>query len=527
MKYRIVYSYISLLAAFLSICSLLQGKSISPYEFGLAEAKSGEERFWALYNVHVAALAQSAQVDYSNIGQLDIEIPAKAKSIPLGEQTDFRGLVLNVDNKSKDKFYLFTLVKTAKDIIVDKADLVSYNFTSYPELSTGIRMLIVQDTTPWVDTRKGFDYGATRKEVLLLKNGRAVNKTIQPYNNVQSAPTFRYVEESNNRKCFNNLTFIRTGESTKKTFLLKAQNLDGLEIRGVRIYTPENRFNWNADYVISVYDCSNLSIRDVRVEATYSLSDKFGYAFYLNNIWNVKVERMYGMSKWGVFGCNNINKATIKNSDLDRFDLHCYGRDYSFINSTIRGSLPVASMFGTVKFENCVFDTASPCLYRADYNAYTPFDLSFNRCTFMMDEKHNFIVYLTILTEDKNSRPELMQKCLPNISLRKCEIYLDKDMNNWDVIHIARNSYPEPLGYISSIAINGLKIHGPKAAMSILSRIKQDVLTENPVEIKLKNIKYTDIPDAPEFHLNFNRNAPTYNIVKPSRVELDLKLKND
>lgn len=507
----------------LSACLSLYGKNVSPYDYGLGQAKNGEERYWALYNAHVAALELNVQVDYSNIGQLDIEIPEKAKSIPLGERTDFRGLVLNVENNNRDKFILFSLIRKAKDISIDKAALVSYDFTSYPELSTGIKMLIVQDKTPWVDVRKGFNYGAIRKEVLLLKNGKAVNETVQPYSNAHSDPLFKYIDESNQKKYFKNLFFYRTGGSTKKTFLLKVQCLNNLEISGVQIHTPENRFNWNADYVISVYDCSNLIIKNVRVEGTYSLSDKYGYAFYLNNIWNVKVERMYGTSNWGVFGCNNINEATIIESDLDRFDLHCYGRDYTFKKSTIRGSLPLASMFGAVKYEDCVFDTASPCLYRADYNAYTPFDLSFNRCVFKMDAKHNFILYLTVLTEDKNGRPELNQKCLPNIRLRKCEIYLDEGLTGWDVIHIARNDYPEPLGYVSTVSINGLTIHGSNATMAMITQIKQDVRTEHPIEFNLKNIKYSDAPDTPELHFNVNRNAPEFNMVKTRRVRLQMK----
>ena len=507
----------------LSITITSFGKPISPFDFGLEQAKNGEERYWALYNAHVAALKQNVQVDYTNIRTLDIVIPANAKSIPLGDKTDFRGLVLMVENNTKDKFYLFTLIKKAKDISIAKTALFSYDFTSYPEVSTGVKLLIVEDKTPWVDNRKGFDYGAIRKDVLLLSNGKAVNETIQPYNNEQSSPTFRFVEETNKNKYFKNLTFYRTGDSTKKTFLLKAQYLNLLEICGIQIYTPENRYNWNGDYVISIYDCANLTIKNVIVDGTYSLPDKYGYAFYLNNVWNVNVKRMYGESNWGVFGCNNINTAKIRNSNLNRFDLHCYGRDYSLKKSIIRGSLPVASMFGTVMFEDCTFDTASPCLYRADYNAYTAFDLSFKKCKFKMDKDHNFLIYLTVLTEDKNNRPELSQKCLPNINVRNCDIYLDESIDNWDVFHIARNLYPEPLGYISSISIDGLTVHGSNAPMSIFSHIKQDVQTENPVKVNLKNISYLKTTKTPELHLNMNNHSPNRNILTTNRVQLKLK----
>lgn len=499
------------------------GKSLSPYNYGLQDAKNGEERYWALYNVHVAALRQNTTVDYSNIRQLDIEIPEDAKSIPLGEQTDFRGLVLNVENHKKDKCYLFTLIRRPKEIQIDKNSLNTYDFSSYPELSRGVKLLIVEDKTPWVDVRKGFNYGATRKEVLVLINGRSENRTIQPYNDGLSVPAFKYLEESSEKKSFKNLTFYRTGNSTKKTFLLKIQGVNNLEIQGVNLYTPENRYNWNADYVVNIIDCANVVINNVVIEGTYSLPDKFGYAFCLNNVSNVTVQRMKGKSEWGVFGCNNINKATILNSDLDRFDLHCYGRDYTFKNCIIRKALPLASMFGAVIFEKCTFEKATPCLYRADYNAYTPFDLYFNKCKFLMDKGHDFIVYFTVLTEDTNNRPELRKKCLPNISIRKCDIYLDRDVDKWDVIHIMRKLYTEPLGYISSIRIDGLKIHGTNAPMSLISRIKQDIRTEQPVEFNLKNIKYTDTSEMPEFHINMNDGAPNYNLIKMRRVKLNYK----
>lgn len=117
------------------------GKTVSPLDYGLREAKNVEERYWALYNVHVAALKQKTNVDYSNIRQLDIEIPENAKSIPLGGQTDFRGLVLNVENHKKDKSYLFTLIKKPKEIRIDKNSLTTYDFSSYPELSGGVKLL--------------------------------------------------------------------------------------------------------------------------------------------------------------------------------------------------------------------------------------------------------------------------------------------------------------------------------------------------------------------------------------------------
>ena len=83
------------------------GKSISPNAYGFAKAKTGEERFRALYNTHVAAIAAEAKVDYSGIKNVDLVIPKDAKSIPLTSVNVFAGVSFNVKNTQKD-FYLFS-----------------------------------------------------------------------------------------------------------------------------------------------------------------------------------------------------------------------------------------------------------------------------------------------------------------------------------------------------------------------------------------------------------------------------------
>lgn len=47
------------------------GKGVSPYQYGFSNAKTGEERFWVLYNSHVDAIQQKTTVDYSGINSID------------------------------------------------------------------------------------------------------------------------------------------------------------------------------------------------------------------------------------------------------------------------------------------------------------------------------------------------------------------------------------------------------------------------------------------------------------------------
>lgn len=516
MEFNAVKTYI--------VCTVLvlleinvQGKGLSPYQYGLAEAKTGEERYWAIYRTHADAVKQNTTVDYSGIKQLNIEIPENARRIPLCEQTDFSGLKLTVSNTKRRDFTLFYYEKTVTEIDVDKECFTTYSFEAYPELRTGCVLLIVEDKNPWVENRIGFNYGATRRDVLLLRNGKAVNKTISPYDNEYSSPRCYFIKTSENRKFFKNIEFDRDESSTMKTFLLNVKNLNNLEISGITVKTP-NRDDWYADAIITVEGCTNLSMCDIKIENTYSQKNQFGYAFALGNIWNATISKVTAVAEWGVFGCSNINKATLTDCYINRFDLHCYGKDYYFRNCTILDEIPISSMFVEMKFEKCTFETAYPCEYRYDYNAYTPFNLIFNRCTFKMDKKHNFIVFISKLSDERNSRKELHLKCLPNICIKKSVIELDEDVDKLDIIHVGENLYKSSLGYITSIEIRDLTLRGAETNVNLVTN---NVETLFPVNVTIKRFKYKGRA-TPSLKINLNYYNPANTRLKASRLNFKI-----
>ena len=63
---------------------LMMGKGISPYEYGLKEAKTGSERASILYKTHMAAIEAGVPVDYSGIRSIDIEITSAKSSSKKG-----------------------------------------------------------------------------------------------------------------------------------------------------------------------------------------------------------------------------------------------------------------------------------------------------------------------------------------------------------------------------------------------------------------------------------------------------------
>lgn len=83
-----------------------EAKVYSPIGFGYNKAVSAIDRFWVLYNTHVAAVKENAKVCYAGLSEVDIEIPSDAKSIPLPEHTDFNGATIRVTNNTKE-FCLF------------------------------------------------------------------------------------------------------------------------------------------------------------------------------------------------------------------------------------------------------------------------------------------------------------------------------------------------------------------------------------------------------------------------------------
>ena len=118
------------------------GKTVSPLDFGLQNAKTGEERFWVLYKTHETAKKRNWKVSYKGISKIEIDIPSDAISIPLGNKTDFCNVIIVTNNSNKDNFFLFELSQKHTSVSVPKAALATYNFSSVPELKRGRKLLI-------------------------------------------------------------------------------------------------------------------------------------------------------------------------------------------------------------------------------------------------------------------------------------------------------------------------------------------------------------------------------------------------
>lgn len=443
---------------------LSNGQILNPLDYGLLEAKSNIERFRVLEACHKDAVKIGANVSYQGIQEITLDIPNGASSIPLAKSTDFCGVRLHVVNQYRD-ITLFEYVHSKKQISLPGSVLFKGAKLDHQELRGGMKMLVIQDDSLWVYRRRNKPYGATRRDILLVKDGMVQNNPVVGYNNTASRPSIYLCTTDEKGLNFGNIVLERDSLSTKKTFLARFVNVYNLKLHDITIHT-NNSINLYADRAISVENASVLTLDNIRIEGTYSQVGQYGYGIELNNIFDLRINRMYARCEWGVFGCNNINKAVLTDCDINRFDIHCYGRDVKSIRCKYSGLYnQFSSIYGKVEFESCSFSRFYPVLMESSYNAYTPFDISFRKCIFYMTDKTNFLVTLLGLEERHNSRPELFRKSLPNITIQNCQLnYVEFPQNRpfkWFIVNTGNVRYKESLDYISNIKIDGLLVNQP------------------------------------------------------------------
>ena len=396
---------------------------VSPLEFGLKEAKDGEARYRVLYATHSEARERGVDVDYSGIDTIEIEVPADAECIPLTRHNDFGGVVLVVRNNTKNHT-LFGLRSMSKSIDIEKERLDRGDFGDIEVLKRGEKLLILSDETPWVGERIGYGSPAMRRDILLLKEGVAQNSPVAAWNTPATKARCSYVETDGGQKEIENLTIHRDRRSSYISFCISIENQNNVVLRNVRVTTPKSKLLH--DGVIGIHNCTNVRVEDVTIEGTYSragVSTGYGYGFSMNNDWNTHFERVRADGNWGVFGTNCLSQTTLRDCDINRFDIHCYGRDAKMVGCRFRNKqTQFSSMYGTVEFDSCAFIDCIPVRIRSSYNAYTPFDIVMRDCVFEPTRRYHALVNVMMLDTNDNARPELKEKCIPNVRIENMRV---------------------------------------------------------------------------------------------------------
>lgn len=462
--------------------------AISPFDFGLATAETDIARFEVLHAAHTRAVAIGADVSYAGIETLTVEVPANSTPIPLTRNNNFGGLTLTVKNYNKAN-YLFSMADSLwESILIDPKVADNGDFSEVEGLGDGVYMVVLEDLHPWVANRTGYNYGAMRKDILLVRDCSALNRPISPYSTDSTQLSTKAHLTDEGQKTITDLTIIRDTSSTAKTYCFYIEGINNLKISRVNIYTLDPK-NMYADNAIHIVNCTNLTFEDVLIEGTYSRTNNYGYGILMNNVWNSTFLRLNAHANWGIFGTNNLSNTTLRNCDINRFDIHCYGRDV-FIYNCMFSKLynQFSSVFGTMLFEGCHFSNFIPVLMETSYNAYTPFDLTFKNCTFDAYQLRNYLISIGKVDKQKNPRPELAQKCWPNVNIQNMTVNVKESLSKV-ILFFPKGEATTSVGYISNVKINGLKfVYRDTVTLSSFVIANTPVISKKSINYDIKNI---------------------------------------
>ena len=432
--------------------------------------KNGEDSLQTLASFHNTYANKDITIIYPEKQTIYLTVTNNCQTIRLSKQTDFNGCNIIVRNNCRKNHFLFSLSITqdkAKEIDVKKQDIDNGDFSNYKPLATGKKMLLIEDDTPWVSRRKGYDYGAQRQDILFVQDSKAAGKTTTLYNTPYTSPKCKFLTVDDEEKTIGNLIFTRTPNSTEITNLVVVSRQYNITIYNITIYTPKkNNFTpEEGDQAFYIAHTENVQMRNIVIQNTYSSHNKYGYAINMDNVRNCTIRRLKAEAQWGIFGNNNINNITLEDCDINRFDIHCYGRDITFRNCTFRNTLndintynQFSSVFGTILFENCRFLHFYPVLHDSSYNAYTEYNLVMRNCYMELDRSHNCIISAGKLENEINSRPELKEKCWPNITIDRLTLKTNGITDFYLFKPMGGNNYSKKLEHLSDISIRNVSL---------------------------------------------------------------------
>lgn len=435
-----------------------QRDTLNPLQFGLTDTTPPDACYDILLRCHREAQRQQAPVSYAGIDTLRLTIPPDATSLPLTAQTDFAGVVLLVTN-TQAPLTLFTLSQPLLDIAPTPQQIDSVTFDADSPLAHGLHLLVIRDDSAWTH-RVGFGYNHYRYDIMVVRDGHGDSRPIMPYANPQSRPHCSYCPVTDDVKRVGNVQLHRTPASTQITRLLSVVAQHNVLIHDILITTPE-RTTLYGDAAISVSHSTHVTMRDVEVRHTYSQRTQYGYGYALNNVWNFRALRVKGAAHWGVFGSNNVHSAYLDDCDLNRFDIHCYGRDITCHNCRFSKLFnQFSATYGTVLFDSCTFTDFKPYRNAYSYNAMVPVDVVFRHCTFHLRRGKNCIIRFDGIMAQRNPRPELTVRYLPNVVLDDCDLSGRLLMNSWYIYRLGEVSTTDPVVQQREPLLRHVRLHG-------------------------------------------------------------------
>lgn len=388
-----------------------------------------------LYSLHTTAISMDVNVNYKDVRRINIEIPSVFNSIPLSNTTDFRNCEFHIRNNSKD-CYLFERgsQRPRIELDIDPDLLKGIDYSSVPELKNGKFILVVQDANLWA--KRILNQGDTniyRYDIISIQDGFARNTPIQPYDTVDSRPVFYAInvdEDKNPTIC--NGKFFREN-STKLTNLFDIEKVDGMLVKDVYVHTDKTTApnDMKADATFYFSRVANLTLDNVYQMNTYSDAANaitHGYFLMILNGFNIKLININAHDNdWGVIGCRCINTAFVDKCNMNRFDIHTYGRGVTIRDSIFSYKFcQIGDYYGDIVFDNCTFNKcSSPLIHEHTYNYLTKYNVYFKNCT--INGSDRLLYYINPHMDVAPIRVEQSKKYLPNIYVEGLVVNLDKD----------------------------------------------------------------------------------------------------
>ena len=270
----------------------------------------------------------------------------------------------------------------------------------------------------------------------------------------------------------------RSVNSTSRTYLLNVKGSKA-EIRNVEINTPPS--DMVNDQAIFISESADVRFKNVTINGTYCRKDHSGYGILMDAVYDVRFDTLVGDADWGIFGNNNISQARLQDCDINRFDIHCYGKNITFKYCKFRNLYnQFSSVYGKVLFDRCEFFEFVPFLFESSYNAYTAFDLTFKDCVIHANKDRNYLIDGGGLAGvETTERPELKRQEYPRLVIDGLKVIMDDGIETYYIYKFQRKLLQWPQDSVPGVKrIKRIEFTPDKKQKVILSN--RDIFVSYP-----------------------------------------------
>lgn len=172
-----------------------------------------------------------------------------------------------------------------------------------------------------------------------------------------------------------------------------------------------------------------------------------------------------------------LNRVTLDDCVLNRFDRHCYCADFTYRHCTFQTDTSqyssrncmcqVACAYGYIHFMHCRFVDARPLVIECSYSgAFSGFELSYQDCYFDVDTYPYLVEGLRFDNVEKS-------RCLPNLYMRDCSLHVSDETKglSYFLFHFNNqkdeNVYRDTVDYHTTVNLENVNIFRKGKPMSV------------------------------------------------------------